>query len=83
MSATTEEITDLLKRALELKSLDSRLWDTADVAAFLKLNPAHVRRHILTRGDAPRPVDLPGAGDEPIRRYRPDDWRDWAEKYRR
>lgn len=69
MQATTEEITDLLKRALELKSLDSRLWDTADVAAFLKLNVAHVRRHILTRADFPRPLDLPGTGTAPIRRF--------------
>lgn len=82
MSTTTEEITDLLKRVLELRSLDSRLWDTADVAAFLKLNVAHVRRHILTREDFPQAVSLPGSGREPITRYRPDDVRDWAELYR-
>lgn len=82
MLTATEEFTDLLKRALELKSLDSRLWDAADVAAFLKLNVAHVRRHILTRGDFPQAVSLPGSGKEPITRYRPDDVRDWAELYR-
>ncbi len=82
MSATTEEVTELLKRALELKTLDSRLWDTADVAAFLKLNTAHVRRHILTRGDFPPALSLPGSGKEPITRYRPGDVRDWAELHR-
>ena len=51
MSTTTEEIADLLKQIVGAKTLDARLWDTADVAAFLKLNPAHVRKFILTRSD--------------------------------
>ena len=82
MSVTAEEITDILKRIADVKTLDARLWDTADVAAYLKLNVAHVRRHIITRKDFPAAVDLPGAGAEPIKRFRPEDVRDWTEKYR-
>ncbi|KQW13933.1 hypothetical protein ASC98_17740 [Rhizobacter sp. Root1238] len=83
MEGSIEQITDILKRLMDVRTLDARLWDTADVATYLKLNVAHVRRSLLTRSDFPRAVDLPGAGNEPIRRFRPDDVRDWAEKFRR
>lgn len=83
MSTETEEITDLLKKLVDVRTLDSRLWDTADVAAYLKLNPAHVRRSILTRGDFPKPMDIPGSGAEPITRYDPEDVRDWAKRHQR
>lgn len=79
-AATIEEVTDLLR---QIGTFDARLWDTSDVATFLNLNPAHVRKFILTRGDFPAPVDLPGSGKEPIRRYRPVDVRDWSERFRR
>jgi hypothetical protein len=77
------EAIELLKRIADAQTLDARLWDTADVAAFLKLSEAHTRAHIMTRSDFPAPVDLPGKGKEPIRRYRPVDVRDWAEKWRK
>lgn len=83
MSATIDEIAELLLRIADVKTLDARLWDTADVAAYLKLSAPHVRRHILTRSDFPAAADLPGAGDEPIKRFRPVDVRDWSEKFRR
>jgi len=82
MTTETAEIAVLLKQLVDVRTLDARLWDTADVAAYLKLNPAHVRRSILARPDFPKAIDLPGSGAEPIKRYRPDDVRDWAEKYR-
>ncbi len=81
--ATIEQVTNLLRQVVGAQALDARLWDTSDVATYLKLNPDHVRRHILTRGDFPGPVDLPGSGSEPIRRYRPGDVRDWSERFRR
>ncbi len=80
--STTAEITDIIRQVVGVQALNGRLWDTADVAAFLKLNPAYVREHILTRSDFPGSIDLPGKGKEPIRRYRPGDVQDWAEKYR-
>ena len=83
MSVTAEELGELLKRIVNVQTLDARLWDFADVAMFLKLNVVHVRKFIATRGDFPAPVDLPGAGSEPIRRYRAVDIRDWSEKFRR
>lgn len=79
MSTTMEDFAELLKKAA---GFDSRLWDTADVALFLKLNPDHVRKFICTRADFPAPVDLPGKGSEPIRRFRPVDVRDWSERFR-
>jgi len=82
MSVTLETVAEAINEFRKTSRLDSRLWDTADVAEFLKLNPAYTRAHILTRGDFPKSVDLPGKGREPIRRYRPVDVRDWAEKWR-
>lgn len=82
MSATIEDVTQLLKQIANTQRIDARLWDTADVAEFLKLNADYTRRSIVTRGDFPKPVDLPGSGKEPIRRYRPEDVRDWAERFR-
>lgn len=82
MSAIIEEVTALLKTIAGNMATDGRLWKTADVAGFLNLNPDYVREHILTRGDFPKAVDLPGKGREPIRRYRAQDVRDWAEKWR-
>lgn len=82
MSVTADELTDILKRIADVRTLDARLWDTADVAAFLKLNTTHVRRHIITRSDFPAAMDLPGMGKEPIKRFRPVDVKDWAERFR-
>lgn len=81
--STTAEIEDIVRQVVGVQDLNGRLWTTADVAAFLCLNPDYVRAHILTRSDFPGGIDLPGKGKEPIRRYRPGDVRDWAEKYRR
>lgn len=82
MSATLESVAEAIHALRKAHDVDARLWDTADVAEFLKLNPAYTRAHILTRSDFPKSVDLPGKGREPIRRYRPVDVRDWAEKWR-
>lgn len=73
---------DVLKRITEAHTFDSRLWSTEDVALFLGLNPAYARAHILTRSDFPAAVMLPGSGEKSIKRYRPVDVRDWAEKWR-
>lgn len=83
MSITAEEVQSLVREVVGVQGMNGRLWDTADVAVFLKLNPDYVRAHILTRSDFPGAIDLPGKGKEPIRRYRPGDVRDWSEKYRR
>jgi hypothetical protein len=63
-------------------NIDSRLWDAADVALFLKLTTDYVRKFIVTRSDFPAAIELPGKGKEPITRYRPVDVRDWSERFR-
>ena len=79
---TIDDLIDVLTRIANVSTLDARLWGTADMAVFLKLNTDHARVHIMSRKDFPAPVDLPGRGKEPIRRYRTIDVRDWAEKWR-
>ena len=63
MSATTEDIADLLRKIVGLQTLDARLWDTADVALFLNLSVDHTRKYITTRSDFPAAVALPGKGN--------------------
>ncbi len=82
MTTEAADLADALKAIASAQTLHARLWDTADVAAFLKLNTAYCRANIVTRGDFPAPCDIPGTGSEPIRRWRPVDVRDWAEKWR-
>lgn len=41
-------------------SLD--LWDTSDIASYLKRSADTVRREIATQAHFPKPVRLPGAG---------------------
>lgn len=72
-----------MKALAEAQLLQQRMWDTEDVAAFLKLNVAYVRAHIVTQSTFPAPSEIPGAKKKAIRRWRPVDVQDWAEKWRR
>lgn len=82
MSVTLETVAEAINEFRKTSRLDARLWDTADVAEFLKLNPAYTRAHILTRDDFPVCLKIPGAGIEPIRRWHPREVRDWFQNFR-
>lgn len=76
MSVTTDDLADLMNRVLR-----AQLWTAAESAAFLKYSAQHFRMFIATRSDFPKALHLPGKGKTPNLRYRPDDVRDWADKF--
>lgn len=79
---TLETLAEALASIAQAGKVPDRLWDTAAVATYLGLNVDYCRRHIITRGDFPKALHIPGRGTEPIVRYQPDDVREWAATWR-
>lgn len=60
-----------------------RLIDEREIAAMLGLSHSHVRQHIVTTPRFPRPLEIPGRGTRPVKRWLEKEVQDWLVQLRR
>lgn len=46
-----------------------KLLDEREIAQMVGLSHSHVRQHIVTTPRFPRPIEIPGRGSRPVRRW--------------
>lgn len=59
------------------------LVDEHQIAKMLGLSHSHVRQHIVTTPRFPKPLEIPGRGRRPVRRWIQDEVEDWLVQLRR
>lgn len=60
-----------------------RLVDERGIAEMLGLSHSHVRQHITTSPRFPRPLEIPGRGRRPVKRWLEGEVQDWLVQLRR
>lgn len=60
LEALAKKIADQVRPAVPI---DVALWDTSDIAGYLRRSTSVVREHIVCLPTFPRPIRIPGRGD--------------------
>lgn len=60
-----------------------RLLDEQAIAELLGLSHSHIRQHVVTTPKFPRPLEIPGRGRRPVRRWIADEVEEYLVQLRR
>lgn len=60
-----------------------KLLDEQAIAELLGLSHSHIRQHVVTTPKFPRPLEIPGRGRRPVRRWIAEEVEDYLVQLRR
>jgi len=75
LTAATHQLHDAVNKMLDSADPDA-LWDTRDIARFMRLSQKSVTNHVTKSQGFPRPVALPSGGS----RWLAADVKAWAKR---